>query len=127
METTIPEEMQFFAGFRAQLRIANGLIWQEADPAITYAVFLEALCAQHHNEGYLRLQPRKLADELGISEEAIIDALDRLHALGILIEHLEGWGVARKLAVNPHVAWKGRPNVREFRLRAVAPLRNGAS
>lgn len=127
METTIPEEMQFFAGFRAQMRIANGHIWQGADPATTYAVFVEALCAQHHNEGYLRLQPRKLADELGIREEAIIDALDRLHALGILIEHPEGWSVARKLAVNPHVAWKGRPNVRESRLRMVAALRNGTS
>jgi hypothetical protein len=127
MEKTIPEEKHFFAGFRAQMQIANGLIWQETNRATVYAVFIEALCAQHHNEGYIRLQPRKLADDLGISEEVVLDALDALQALGILIEHPQGWAVARKLAVNPHVAWKGRPDIRDVHLRSATPLQKSAS
>jgi|GEM_PF-6177285 len=122
MGTTIPEEIHFFAAFRAQMRIANRLIWQLPDPATTYAVFTEALCELEHNKGVIRLQPRKLAKDLCITEDAILDALNRLHALGILIEHPEGWGAANKMAVNPHLAWKGRPAIRDVYLRTTVPL-----
>lgn len=122
MRTPIPEENHFFACFRGQMRVANRLIWQLPDPATTYAVFTEALCELEHNKGFIRLQPRKLANDLGITEDVIRDALNRLHALGILIEHPEGWGVANKLAVNPHLAWKGRPDIRDVSLPTTAPL-----
>ncbi|MCA1910296.1 MAG: hypothetical protein LDL39_18265 [Magnetospirillum sp.] len=122
MKSSIPEESYFFVCYRAQTRIANRLIWQLPDPATAYAVFTEALCELTQNDGVIRLQHRKLANDLGITEDAVFDALNRLHALGILIEHPKGWNVIDKIAINPHVAWKGRPDIRDVHLRTTAPL-----
>ena len=122
MTPPIPEDQQFFAVYRAQIRVASQLIWRLTNPATTYAVFIEVLCAMHHNKGYIRFQPSKFATELGIGEDAIHDALYELNRLGILIEHPEGWEEAGKFAVNPHIAWKGSPATRVGILRTVKPI-----
>ncbi|EME68720.1 hypothetical protein H261_16877 [Paramagnetospirillum caucaseum] len=122
MMPPIPEDAHFFAVYRAQMQAANRLIWQLRERPIHYAVFIEALCAQQHNEGYLRLEPKKLASDLGIDPELVLDALRTLQTMGILIPHRDGWGVCDKLAINPHLAWKGRPDIRNLRIRSARPI-----
>jgi hypothetical protein len=122
MTHPIPENAHFFVVYRAQMQAANRLIRQMPGQTTLYAVFIEALCAQEHNEGFLRLQPKMLASDLNIDPEHVLDALRTLQRLGILIPHPKGWGVCDKLGMNPHVAWKGRPAVRDLRLRSARPI-----
>lgn len=122
MNPPVSEKTYFFTVYRAQMQVANELIWQQPERLILYAVLIEALCVQEINEGVLRLEPRKLATNLSLDPEQVLNALRILESLGILMPHPKGWGVCEKLAMNPHLSWHGYADIRNQRIRTARPI-----
>jgi hypothetical protein len=103
-----PEQQRFVL-----MAIINGL-----RPRTTLRVWGVAMVHIQRDTGEITASCRELAEDAGTTPDEAARALNRLAAIGALLEREPG-----RYAINPHIGWVGDPATRQKAAEDVPPVR----